>query len=120
MTNLAVATPASLIDAKTLLRACRRCPELNKHPRKDIQRTMNLCCACNTDFASVSAFDKHRIGKHAYAHSEGLTKNPPVEDGRRCMDEDEIRAAAMELDARGRWTIAADRKRITEYWWKAA
>jgi len=26
----------------------------------------------------------------------------------------------MELDARGRWTIAADRKRITEYWWKAA
>ena len=80
---------------------------------------MNLCCACETDFSSVSAFDKHRVGKHRYTYSEGLKFDPPVEDGRRCMDVDEMTAAGMELDARGRRTITADRKRITEYWWKA-
>jgi hypothetical protein len=33
----------------------------------------------------VSAFDNHRVGKHAYMHSEGLKLDPPVEDGRRCL-----------------------------------
>ena len=91
-----------------------------RQERPERNPTVNLCCACDTDFASVSAFDKHRIGKHAYTYSEGLKFDPPVEDGRRCMDVDEMTAAGMELDARGRWTITADRKRITEYWWKAA
>jgi hypothetical protein len=69
----------------------------------------NLCCACNTDFSSVSAFDKHRIGKHAYTYSQGLKFDRPAEDGRRCMDDGEMVAAGMELDARDRWAITADR-----------
>jgi len=81
---------------------------------------MNLCCTCKADFASVSAFDKHRVGKHAYLYTEGLEMDPPRDDGRRCMDADEMRAAGIERDDRGRWSITADRNRVTEYWWKAA
>jgi hypothetical protein len=81
---------------------------------------MNLCCTCKLDFASVSAFDKHRIGKHGYTFAEGLRMDPPRDDGRRCMDADEMSDAGIDLDERGRWSITADRKRLTEYWWKAA
>jgi hypothetical protein len=30
---------------------------------------MNLCRSCTTDFASVAAFDKHRVGVYAYPWS---------------------------------------------------
>lgn len=40
-------------------------------------------------------------------------------DGRRCMDADEMTAAGMESDWRGRWTIAADKAGIVE-WAEAA
>jgi hypothetical protein len=66
---------------------------------------VNLCCACQTDFASVAAFDRHRIGVHAFTFSEGLAFDIPREDGRRCMDEAEMLGAAMEIDGRGRWRI---------------
>ena len=68
---------------------------------------MNLCTTCGENFASVEAFDKHRVGKHAYLFAEGLRMNPPREDGRRCMDTGEIRAAGMDLDVRGRWYLVA-------------
>jgi hypothetical protein len=67
---------------------------------------MNLCCACQRDFSSVSAFDRHRIGRHAYDFAEGLELG--FEDGRRCMDDDEMQAAGMAIDRRGRWTITRD------------
>jgi hypothetical protein len=38
--------------------------------------------------------------------SKGKTANPEHEDGRRCLDEEEMREAGMELDKRGRWRIA--------------
>ena len=60
---------------------------------------MNLCRLCGEDFGSVSAFDRHRTGKHELNW-------PEHEDGRRCMDEEEMAAASMELDPRGRWRIA--------------
>lgn len=66
---------------------------------------MNLCCECGLDFSSVSAFDCHRIGKPAYSFAEGLRMNPSREDGRRCRDNDEMVAAGLELDERGRWRI---------------
>ena len=51
---------------------------------------MNLCAACQTDFASVKAFDTHRIGVHAYTFAEGLEMDQERIDGRRCMDADEM------------------------------
>jgi hypothetical protein len=68
---------------------------------------MNLCRACGKDFASVAAFDRHRVGVHAYTFRQGLLLDPPAEDGRRCLDVDEVRAAGMEPDARGRWCLVA-------------
>ena len=61
---------------------------------------MNLCRSCTTDFASVAAFDKHRVGVYAYPWS------PDREDGRRCLIGDELTEAGMELDPRGRWRVA--------------
>jgi hypothetical protein len=61
---------------------------------------MNLCRTCNTDFASLAAFDKHRTGVHEYLWS------PDREDGRRCLIGDELLEAGMELDPKGRWRTA--------------
>jgi hypothetical protein len=60
---------------------------------------MNLCRACSTDFASLTAFDRHRVGSYAYAWS------PDREDGRRCLIGDELLEAGFELDPRGRWRL---------------
>jgi hypothetical protein len=73
---------------------------------------LNLCCSCKTDFASVAAFDRHRVGKHAYTYREGLEMEPAREDGRRCMDAVEMAAAGMEVDRRGRWALVADPARF--------
>jgi hypothetical protein len=65
-------------------------------------RPLNGCSGCREDFASVSAFDRHRVG----------TFEP---NDRRCMDDREMLAAGMEVDERGRWRIAltdADRERL--------
>jgi hypothetical protein len=62
---------------------------------------MNLCTACGQDFGSLSAFDRHRTGNYAYAYSE---EHP---DGRRCRNEDEMRAAGLHQDSRGRWRLQA-------------
>lgn len=76
---------------------------------------MNLCCTCGMDFASVAAFDRHRTGVHAYTFWEGLRMDPPREDGRRCMDEDEMLGAGIDRDAHGRWGIVADADRLREW-----
>jgi hypothetical protein len=72
---------------------------------------MNGCRACGLDFASVSAFDRHRTGTHEYTFPQGLERDAPVGDGRKCMDESELRVVGMEVDARGRWCITHDAKR---------
>jgi hypothetical protein len=67
---------------------------------------MNLCRSCSTDFASLAAFAKHRVGVHEYVWSTDR------EDGRRCLRGDGLLEAGMELDARGRWRVAlTDEKR---------
>ncbi len=67
---------------------------------------MNYCRSCSTDFSSVTAFDRHRVGAYAYPW------NPDREDGRRCLVAGELIDAGMELDSRGRWRIAlTDAKR---------
>jgi hypothetical protein len=72
---------------------------------------MNLCTTCGLDFASVAAFDAHRVGKHAYTLSEGLRMDPPREDGRRCLAVDEMEASGWRVDRRGRWVHPREARR---------
>ena len=74
---------------------------------------MNLCCACKTDFASVRLFDAHRVGVHEYLWS------PEREDGRRCLDADEMEAKGWKFDE-GRWTNPARAARTRAYFAEAA
>jgi len=64
---------------------------------------MNLCRSCGHDFASVKAFDAHRVGKHEYTAAEGLALSPPRHDGRRCLTRSEMTTKGWETDPRGRW-----------------
>jgi hypothetical protein len=66
---------------------------------------MNLCRTCGLDFASLAAFDKHRVGKHDYLWS------PDRPDGRCCLDLDEPDNSGLELDRHGRYRLAADARR---------
>jgi hypothetical protein len=81
---------------------------------------LNLCRSCGCDFASVSAFDRHRAGSYVYTFAEGLELVPSRDDGRRCLDDDEMLGVGMAPDARGRWTIAADVERARRGFAKAA
>jgi len=63
----------------------------------------NLCRTCGLDFAYLSGFDAHRVGEHDYTFSEGIDREPPVYDGRRCLDRSELEASGWHLDRHGRW-----------------
>jgi len=65
---------------------------------------LNYCRACDQDFGSVELFDRHRVGQHAYTHAEGLRRNPPKTDGRRCLSVEAMLERGWQLDARERWT----------------
>jgi hypothetical protein len=69
----------------------------------DRRGVVNECSGCGLDFGSTHAFDKHRIGKHAYTSTEGLRMDPPKEDGRRCLSVIEMLDGGWHQDARGRW-----------------
>ena len=64
---------------------------------------MNVCRHCRQVFGSVELFDRHRVGRHAYTFAEGMEMRPPVEDGRRCLDVEEMEKAGWRLNGRGRW-----------------
>jgi hypothetical protein len=81
---------------------------------------LNLCRGCGVDFASVSAFDRHRTGSYEYTFEQGFELDPPHEDGRRCLDADEMLVSGMAPDTRGRWTIVADVERARRGFAKAA
>ena len=70
---------------------------------------MNVCGLCKLDFGSVTAFDQHKVGVHAYTLAEGLRMSPPREDGRRCKDTDELTAAGWKPDRHGRWRTPGPR-----------
>lgn len=71
---------------------------------------MNECRSCGLDFSTVPAFDEHRVGTHDYTLAEGMRREPPVYDGRRCLDESEMRDAGWSRDRWGRWKLPADRE----------
>lgn len=79
---------------------------------------MNFCVTCGENFGSVQSFDRHRVGKHEYTFMEGLSREPSLEDGRRCLDLDEMASlrdkqgrSVFERNARGAWSIAPDMAR---------
>lgn len=64
---------------------------------------MNVCTTCWLDFSTVPSFDDHRVGVHDYTLAEGLRRDPPVENGRRCLTLDEMQNAGWQQDRHGRW-----------------
>lgn len=56
---------------------------------------LNGCRSCGCDFTKTRHFDRHRVGVHGYTYAGGLRMDPPREDGRRCMDADELAAAGL-------------------------
>jgi hypothetical protein len=60
-------------------------------------RYRSFCRSCGEDFAGDTYFDRHRIGTHDYLWS------PEREDGRRCLDADEMLAVGLRRNAEGRW-----------------
>lgn len=73
---------------------------------------MNYCTACKQDFGSVSGFDAHRVGKHAYTYSEGIQMEPMREDGRRCLTSTEMAEKGWNLDSHHRWRLPSDEKAL--------
>jgi hypothetical protein len=69
---------------------------------------MNLCTACGEDFASVSLFDAHRVGKHAYLYDQA---HP---DGRRCLGTAEMNERGWTKNRWGRWSNPAMVEAVTE------
>src|SRR6266487_1419995 len=49
------------------------------------------------------AFDAHRVGLFVYTYEQGLSLDPPREDGRRCLDSEELQSKGWTQDGRGRW-----------------
>jgi hypothetical protein len=66
---------------------------------------VNLCRTCGEDFASVPAFDEHRVGVYDYDFADGMRMDPPRDDGRRCLGVDELEAAGWRKDRWGRWHL---------------
>lgn len=64
---------------------------------------MNECSACGLDFATVPSFDDHRVGTFDYTYLEGLRLTPPQEDGRRCLNVEEMEEQGWRKNRFGRW-----------------
>jgi hypothetical protein len=79
-------------------------PELNP---------LHFCRGCGSDFSSLKNFDRHRTGNHALNW-------PAHENGRRCLDTEELRELGFALDARGRWHDPERAARVGEHFQKAA
>jgi hypothetical protein len=82
---------------------------------------LNLCTTFGEDFASLEAFDAHRVGEYAQTgpseYSERLARGfvdpaevwgPEEAFGRRCLtvEEMELREQPLVQDAHGRWVLA--------------
>jgi hypothetical protein len=81
---------------------------------------MNYCTTCQKDFASLSAFDEHRTGRHAYTYAEGVAREPMVEDGRRCFATHELTDAGWTTDEQERWRFPDDWEMQAWFWDSAA
>lgn len=71
-----------------------------RHARPD--NPHNWCSSCGEDFGSVRAFDRHRVGRHAYDYS------PERQDGRRCLSILKMIETGFVLNSRGVWSLEAN------------
>ena len=67
---------------------------------------LNGCSGCRRDFASLRAFDAHRVGEHSLDF-------PEHEAGRRCLDVEEM--PEWLKDSRGRWTTQTLKARADRF-----
>ena len=75
-------------------------------------RGMNWCDSCRQDFGGVISFDAHRVGKHEFTYLQGLDMDPPREDGRRCLDINELETSPeWTLGSTGRWSLTKNVER---------
>jgi hypothetical protein len=83
---------------------------------------VNECSACELDFASVAAFDAHRIGRYpqrgpAEYQDRRVRGLVPLDEGwqpkygRRCLDTEELLALGFAKDKRGRWVHPREARR---------
>lgn len=85
----------------------------NQRPKGTVPggyRVSAFCRQCGRDFAADTYFDSHRVGVHAYRHVEGLSLDPPADDGRRCLDDDELEARGLRRMSEGEM-LASSRHR---------
>jgi len=76
-----------------------------------------VCTTCSEDFASLAAFDRHRVGEYPQrgpAESVGPLDEWTPERGRRCLGVNEMLDTGFERNAYGRWSIARDLARARE------
>jgi hypothetical protein len=74
-------------------------------PYWDVGREHPLTvAACGEDFTSLELFDAHHVGDHALDW-------PEHEDGRRCLDVDEMTERGWLQDVLGRWLNPARSER---------
>jgi hypothetical protein len=71
-------------------------------------RPRNGCGACRQDFTSLRLFEAHRVGDHALDW-------PEHDNGRRCLDIEEMQAKGWTQDEKGRWYDPAHRERANDY-----
>jgi hypothetical protein len=76
---------------------------------------LNLCSGCGEDFTSVFLFDLHRVGVHAYTFSQGMGQDTPVENGRRCLDPEEMEAKGWRTNEKGRWYSPERSEKVSRY-----
>lgn len=67
----------------------------------------SFCRACGEDFSGDTMFDKHRVGEHDLDW-------PADENGRRCLDVEEMEAKGWTLNESGRWYDPAEVERTRE------
>ena len=65
---------------------------------------LNGCSACGEDFTSLELFDAHHVGDHELDW-------PEHEDGRRCLDSEEMTERGWVQNIKGRWVNPARSER---------
>jgi hypothetical protein len=74
---------------------------------------LNGCSACGEDFTSLELFDAHHVGDHALDF-------PEHEDGRRCLDAEEMTGRGWVQNIERRWLNPARANRARRTFEKAA
>jgi hypothetical protein len=74
---------------------------------------LNGCSACGEDFTSLELFDAHHVGDHALDF-------PEHEDGRRCLDAEEMTGRGWVQNVERRWLNPARANRARRTFEKAA